>query len=115
MKLSYSCDRKFHNLKRVLIKRNCCEQIAGLQARNTARVVFSGSIDFFSDAFFNAAVKTFNGRLKADKSGNQVRVWSLFMLASLEVGIVKVSFSLSERSVIPYIAALTDLSDKNKR
>lgn len=45
--------------------------IAGLQARNNARVVFSGSIDFFSDAFFNAAVKTFNGRLKADKSGNQ--------------------------------------------
>lgn len=31
--------------------------IAGLQARNNARVVFSGSLDFFSDAFFNSAVQ----------------------------------------------------------
>lgn len=31
--------------------------IAGLQARNNARVVFSGSLDFFSDAFFNLAVQ----------------------------------------------------------
>ena len=28
--------------------------IAGLQARNNARVVFSGSLDFFSDEFFTA-------------------------------------------------------------
>uniref|UniRef100_A0A3P8YJH6 Dolichyl-diphosphooligosaccharide--protein glycosyltransferase 48 kDa subunit n=1 Tax=Esox lucius TaxID=8010 RepID=A0A3P8YJH6_ESOLU len=31
--------------------------IAGLQARNNARVVFSGSLHFFSDAFFNSAVQ----------------------------------------------------------
>ncbi|KAM9341891.1 dolichyl-diphosphooligosaccharide--protein glycosyltransferase 48 kDa subunit isoform 1-T1 [Pholidichthys leucotaenia] len=31
--------------------------LAGLQARNNARVVFSGSLDFFSDAFFNSAVQ----------------------------------------------------------
>lgn len=31
--------------------------IAGLQARNNARVVFSGSLDFFSDAFFSSAVQ----------------------------------------------------------
>ena len=31
--------------------------IAGLQARNNARVVFSGSMLFFSDAFFNSAVQ----------------------------------------------------------
>lgn len=31
--------------------------IAGLQARNNARVIFSGSLDFFSDAFFNSAVQ----------------------------------------------------------
>jgi oligosaccharyltransferase complex subunit beta len=43
-----------------------------LQARNNARVVFSGSLDLFSDAFFNSAVQTFNGRLKAEKSGNLV-------------------------------------------
>ena len=31
--------------------------IAGLQARNNARVVFSGSLEFFSDAFFNSPVQ----------------------------------------------------------
>lgn len=31
--------------------------LAGLQARNNARVLFSGSLDFFSDAFFNSAVQ----------------------------------------------------------
>lgn len=31
--------------------------IAGLQARNNARVIFSGSLDFFSDAFFNSVVQ----------------------------------------------------------
>jgi len=32
--------------------------IAGLQARNNARVVFSGSLEFFSDEFFTAQVET---------------------------------------------------------
>ena len=46
--------------------------IAGLQARNNARVVFSGSLDFFSDAFFTAAVeKSVAGGKKAAQSGNQ--------------------------------------------
>lgn len=47
---------------------SCCPQyphavgkntllIAGLQARNNARVIFSGSLDFFSDTFFNSAVQ----------------------------------------------------------
>lgn len=45
--------------------------IAGLQARNNARVVFSGSLDFFSDAFFNSAVQ------KA-RPGSQ-RYWTSFI------------------------------------
>ena len=49
-------------------------QIAGLQARNNARVIFSGSLDFFSDNFFNSAVQSNNGRLKAEKSGNLVQL-----------------------------------------
>merc|ERR1711971_848821 len=32
--------------------------VAGLQARNNARVIFSGSLDFFSDEFFTAEVET---------------------------------------------------------
>ena len=43
--------------------------VAGLQARNNARVVFVGSIDLFSDKFFSAAVNGFSG-LKSAKSGN---------------------------------------------
>jgi hypothetical protein len=31
--------------------------IAGLQARNNARVVFSGSLSFFSDEFFTSPVE----------------------------------------------------------
>ena len=46
--------------------------IAGLQARNNARVVFSGSLDFFSDAFFAASVeKSVAGGKKVEKSGNE--------------------------------------------
>merc|ERR1711935_1231087 len=44
--------------------------VAGLQARNNARVVFAGSIDMFSDKLFGAQVSSFSGK-KADKSGNQ--------------------------------------------
>ena len=43
--------------------------VAGLQARNNARVVFAGSIDLFSDKFFTSAVNGFSG-LKSAKSGN---------------------------------------------
>jgi len=44
--------------------------VAGLQARNNARVVFAGSIDMLSDKFFNAKVSSSSGK-KATKSGNQ--------------------------------------------
>ena len=45
-----------------------CVLVAGLQARNNARVVFAGSIDMFSDRLFMAGVSSANGK-KADKSG----------------------------------------------
>ena len=45
--------------------------VAGLQARNNARVVFAGSIDMFSDKLFMAGVSSANGK-KADKSGNYI-------------------------------------------
>lgn len=44
--------------------------VAGLQARNNARVVFAGSIDMFSDKLFGAQVSSWSGK-KAEKSGNQ--------------------------------------------
>ncbi len=45
--------------------------IAGLQARNNARVIFSGSLDFFSDEFFSSSVEKALGGGKSDRSGNE--------------------------------------------
>ncbi|CAH1112817.1 unnamed protein product [Psylliodes chrysocephalus] len=45
--------------------------IAGLQARNNARVVFSGSLAFFSDEFFTAATQKAQGGESSMKSGNE--------------------------------------------
>lgn len=44
--------------------------IAALQARNNARVVFSGSLDFFSDEFIGSGVQSADGKIKASVSGN---------------------------------------------
>jgi len=48
--------------------------ISALQARNNARVTFSGSLEFFSDKFFQSGVQTYSlyGKAKAyEKSGNE--------------------------------------------
>ncbi|CAF4776100.1 unnamed protein product [Rotaria socialis] len=44
--------------------------ISVLQARNNARVGFVGSLDFFSNDFFDSAVQSTDGK-KSDKSGNE--------------------------------------------
>lgn len=44
--------------------------IAALQARNNARVVFSGSLFFFSDKAFTSGVSKYNGKFY-EKSGNK--------------------------------------------
>ncbi|CAH0406696.1 unnamed protein product [Chilo suppressalis] len=46
--------------------------IAALQARNNARIVFSGSLFFFSDEAFNSAISKVHGdKVKSSKSGNK--------------------------------------------
>ncbi|XP_059061752.1 dolichyl-diphosphooligosaccharide--protein glycosyltransferase 48 kDa subunit [Achroia grisella] len=46
--------------------------IAALQARNNARIVFSGSLYFFSDEAFNSPVSKVHGdKVKSDVSGNK--------------------------------------------
>nr|CAG4645505.1 EOG090X05EE [Lynceus sp. MCZ IZ 141354] len=62
--------------------------IAGLQARNNARVVFSGSLDFFSDEFFSAPVNS--GELKADQSGNKELSEALTRWVFKEEGVLRV-------------------------
>uniref|UniRef100_H3CZZ5 Dolichyl-diphosphooligosaccharide--protein glycosyltransferase 48 kDa subunit n=1 Tax=Tetraodon nigroviridis TaxID=99883 RepID=H3CZZ5_TETNG len=65
--------------------------IAGLQARNNARVVFSGSLDFFSDAFFNSAVqKATPGSQRHEKTGNLELAEALSRWVFKEAGVLRV-------------------------
>ncbi|KAM4611062.1 dolichyl-diphosphooligosaccharide--protein glycosyltransferase 48 kDa subunit [Polymixia lowei] len=65
--------------------------IAGLQARNNARVVFSGSLQFFSDAFFNSAVqKATPGSQRHDLTGNMELAEALSRWVFKEAGVLRV-------------------------
>merc|ERR1711974_452574 len=61
--------------------------VAGLQARNNARVIFSGSLDFFSDEFFMAEVET-GGKKVA--SGNAALAKALTDWCFKQSGVLKV-------------------------
>lgn len=63
--------------------------VAALQARNNARVVVSGSLEFFSDAFITAAVQTPQGE-KFERSGNGKVVESLSRWVFREEGVLRV-------------------------
>lgn len=68
--------------------------IAGLQARNNARVVFSGSLAFFSDEFFHAQVQKAHGGKLHEISGNQeialrITNWVFKLKGELRVKSVK--------------------------
>uniref|UniRef100_A0A3B3YHY2 Dolichyl-diphosphooligosaccharide--protein glycosyltransferase 48 kDa subunit n=1 Tax=Poecilia mexicana TaxID=48701 RepID=A0A3B3YHY2_9TELE len=66
--------------------------IAGLQARNNARVVFSGSLDFFSDAFFNSAVQKARpgSQRYTSQTGNMELAMSLSRWVFKEAGVLRV-------------------------
>ncbi|XP_007934057.1 dolichyl-diphosphooligosaccharide--protein glycosyltransferase 48 kDa subunit [Orycteropus afer afer] len=65
--------------------------IAGLQARNNARVIFSGSLDFFSDAFFNSAVeKATPGSQRYSQTGNYELAVALSRWVFKEEGVLRV-------------------------
>uniref|UniRef100_A0A8D3DW70 Dolichyl-diphosphooligosaccharide--protein glycosyltransferase 48 kDa subunit n=1 Tax=Scophthalmus maximus TaxID=52904 RepID=A0A8D3DW70_SCOMX len=65
--------------------------IAGLQARNNARVVFSGSLDFFSDSFFNSAVqKATPGSPRHEQNGNMDLAEALSRWVFKEAGVLRV-------------------------
>lgn len=64
--------------------------IAGLQARNNARVVFCGSIDFFSNEYFAAPVqKSLAGSKGYAQSGNQAMARSLSEWVFKEKGVLR--------------------------
>jgi oligosaccharyltransferase complex subunit beta len=62
--------------------------IAGLQARNNARVIFSGSLDFFSDELFTSSVDSLGK--KSAKSGNQVLAAAITNWCFKQSGVLRV-------------------------
>nr|CAG4646231.1 EOG090X05EE [Macrothrix elegans] len=64
--------------------------IAALQARNNARLVVSGSLDFFSDDFFSSSVEKALGGAKAAKSGNQELSDAITRWVFKEEGVLRV-------------------------
>jgi len=69
--------------------------IAGLQARNNARVVFSGSLEFFSDEFFNSRVAAGGGDTT---TGNAALAEALSLWCFKERGVLRVE-SIEHRLV----------------
>merc|ERR1712013_293589 len=63
--------------------------IAGLQARNNARVVFAGSLEFFSDELFNSLVEPVTGGEKVG-SGNQELAKALSLWCFKQSGVLRV-------------------------
>lgn len=65
--------------------------ISALQARNNARVVFVGSLDFFSNSFFESPVQKSLGNSKRfDKSGNEELSSALSQWVFKEKGVLRV-------------------------
>ncbi|TKR92501.1 hypothetical protein L596_007142 [Steinernema carpocapsae] len=64
--------------------------IGALQARNNARVVFTGSVEMFSDKFLNANVNKVGSSQKATKSGNLDLVTELSKWVLKEKGVLRV-------------------------
>ncbi|CAG2227728.1 dolichyl-diphosphooligosaccharide--protein glycosyltransferase 48 kDa subunit-like [Mytilus galloprovincialis] len=64
--------------------------VAALQARNNARVVFVGSLEFFSDELFTSPVQNAIGKQKFDKSGNEQLSFNLADWVFREKGVLRV-------------------------
>lgn len=64
--------------------------VAGIQARNNARIVFSGSIDLFSDLFFHSGAKRAHGDKTVVKSGNREFVTQLSQWVFKNSGMLRI-------------------------
>ncbi|XP_015186256.1 PREDICTED: dolichyl-diphosphooligosaccharide--protein glycosyltransferase 48 kDa subunit [Polistes dominula] len=65
--------------------------IGALQARNNARVLFSGSLFFFSDEAFTKSVQKVQGDKKYEKSGNEAVAKAMTKWVFKENGVIRVS------------------------
>ena len=85
---SYSTSSKIEDYPHAVGKSTLL--MAGLQARNNARVVFCGSIDFFSNKFFAVSVqKAMPGAEAFRTSGNKAMATSLSKWVFREVGVLR--------------------------
>ncbi|KAI2798591.1 hypothetical protein RDWZM_004545 [Blomia tropicalis] len=86
--------------------------ISALQARNNARIVFVGSLDFFSDTFFQSSVKPKSEDKVYDKSGNEQLATSLAKWVFMEEGVLRVSgvnhFIKGQKSPPEYYTIMED-------
>jgi len=64
--------------------------IAGLQARNNARVVLSGSLDFFSDEFFSSQVEKVASAAPPTQSGNAALAKALVEWTFHQAGVIRI-------------------------
>ncbi|XP_017774458.1 PREDICTED: dolichyl-diphosphooligosaccharide--protein glycosyltransferase 48 kDa subunit [Nicrophorus vespilloides] len=89
---SYNPDQPIKEYPHVVGKNTVL--IAGLQARNNARVVLCGSLSFFSDEFFGSSVQVAQGGKVYDRSGNApvafaITQWAFKQRGQLRVRSVK--------------------------
>ncbi|VDK43659.1 unnamed protein product [Anisakis simplex] len=64
--------------------------VGALQARNNARVVLTGSLEMFSDAFINANVNKVGSTSKPSRSGNLQLITELSKWVLMEKGVLRV-------------------------
>lgn len=65
--------------------------IAALQARNNARVVFSGSLYFFSNEAFTSPIQKAQGGQRFERSGNEMVATAIARWVFKENGVIRVS------------------------
>jgi len=88
--------------------------VSGLQARNNARVIFSGSLELFSDKFFGSSVQKYSAAgnsKKFDKSGNEQFVTQITQWAFQEKGVLRLLNAHTHRvgeTVAPFAYTIKD-------
>ncbi|CAP23384.1 Protein CBR-OSTB-1 [Caenorhabditis briggsae] len=87
---AYSFDPKATRVVNPSIAGSRTLLVGGLQSRNNARIVFSGSTDLFSNAFFSAQTNSVNPAVGAAASGNAELASAIAKWVMKESGVLRV-------------------------
>uniref|UniRef100_A0A1I7T7H2 Dolichyl-diphosphooligosaccharide--protein glycosyltransferase 48 kDa subunit n=1 Tax=Caenorhabditis tropicalis TaxID=1561998 RepID=A0A1I7T7H2_9PELO len=87
---SYSFDPKSRRVVNPSIAGSRILLVGGLQSRNNARIVFSGSVEFFSNAFFASKTNSVNPSVQKGASGNSELATSIAKWVMKESGVLRV-------------------------